>query len=211
MGIASGVFITGTDTDVGKTLVSAVVAMALEYPYWKPVQAGIVPSTDAQTVRSLTRGAVEVIPEQYCLSRPLSPHKAAEIDAVQIAVSDFTVPTVPCVAEGAGGLLVPLNQHQTVADLASHLDLPCILVVRLRLGCINQTMLTLEAMKTRGLKCVGLIFTQDDEVHSKSSILTLTGLPCLLHVQDLADSYSADGVAELAKQLKTDLILRPQS
>ena len=149
------VFVTGTDTDVGKTLVCAWLAQHWRAHYWKPIQSG--PQLDRDTIASLAPAAT-IIPSRHCLSQPLSPHAAARHDKVTIHVSDFMAPAVsPLVVEGAGGVLVPLNDHHTMLDLMAHLGLPVLLVARSGLGTINHTLLSLMALRQRNLTVLGVV------------------------------------------------------
>ena len=150
------VFVTGTDTDVGKTLVSAWLVRHWKAAYWKPVQAG--PDADGLAVRNLAPDA-EIFPSAYALSQPLSPHLAAERDGVAISVSSFALPRTdrPLVVEGAGGVMVPLNADHTMLDLMERLMLPTIVVARSTLGTINHTLLTLTALRGRAIPILGVV------------------------------------------------------
>ncbi|HEX8427984.1 dethiobiotin synthase [Hymenobacter sp.] len=154
-------FITGIGTDVGKTLVSAILTEALQADYWKPVQAGLEPTTDAATVRSLVQNPVSRFwPERHRLQLPASPHAAAAAEGLTIRPTDFELPQTNnhLLVEGAGGLLVPLAPGFLLADLAQQFDLDVVVVSRNYLGSINHTLLTLEALLARGLRVRGLVF-----------------------------------------------------
>ncbi|MGN6591673.1 MAG: dethiobiotin synthase [Terriglobales bacterium] len=150
-----GVFVTGTDTGVGKTVVASL--LTLGWPgahYWKPIQCGADPSTDRESVAQATGlPAKRILPEAYNLALPQSPHVAAAAEGASIERARLALPRVegPFVVEGAGGVLVPLNQHDTMADLMSWLRLPVVLVARTQLGTLNHTLLSLEALRRRGL------------------------------------------------------------
>ena len=135
------IFITGTDTDVGKTAVSAWACQAWDADYWKPVQAGLEPTTDTETVMRLGGLSRSRFIPPYELTAPITPHAAAAIDGVIIALDDFERPQTnrPLVVEGAGGILVPLNDRDLMVDLVKHLDIPVIVVARSGLGTINHT------------------------------------------------------------------------
>ena len=152
------VFVTGTDTDVGKTVVSAILAQGWGARYWKPLQAGTEGGTDSQAVASWL-GQDRVLPEHAVLSRPLSPNQAAEQDGVSLELASIQLPAWPgpLVVEGAGGLMVPLNQQHTMLDLMARLGLPVVLVARSGLGTLNHSLLSLAMLKARGLKLLGLI------------------------------------------------------
>jgi len=173
-----GLVITGIGTDVGKTVVSAIVAQALGYDYWKPVQAGDLDNSDTKKVGKLTQGIV-CLPERYRLTVPASPHHAANIDQLTISPNDFPLPTTdrPLLIEGAGGVMVPFNNQGLVfADLMEYWKLPVIVVSRHYLGSINHTLLTLEALKSRKINVAGIVFVGDENVATESIILKKTGV-----------------------------------
>ena len=152
--------ISGTDTGVGKTLLSAILMSALpEYYYWKPIQAGIGDGTDSATVQRLSDCLPErILPEAYILSQPLSPHRAAEIDGVEISYSKMRLPEYsPLIIEGAGGLLVPLSDNLLFADIFKSWELPVLLACRSGLGTINHTLLSIEAMQKRKIPLLGCV------------------------------------------------------
>jgi dethiobiotin synthetase len=194
-------FVTAIDTDSGKTLVSAILCEALQADYWKPVQAGL--PRDADTVRSLLTHNATIFPETYLLNTPASPHAAARIDGVEIKLSNFSVPQThkPLVIEGAGGCLVPLNDHDFVIDIARQCDATLVLVADLYLGSINHTLLTLEALKKRALPVKGIIFNGEPNPESERIILKHAGLPCLLRITRAA-KIDQQIVREYAQQLK---------
>ena len=168
-----GFFVTGTDTDVGKTVVSAWLVAQLGACYWKPVQAGNHPETDSDIVRRLS-GVPEkrILAEAYVLPEPIAPHEAAQRAGVSIDLARLVPPSCdrPLVVEGAGGLLVPLNDRAFVADLASELHLPIILVARSTLGTINHTLLSLEAIRRRGLHLAGVVVNGPETPHNRAAI-----------------------------------------
>lgn len=179
-------FITGIGTDVGKTFVSAILTEALQADYWKPVQAGLDPSTDAGTVRSLVQNSVsQFFPERYRLLMPASPHAAAAAEGLTIQLQDFTLPDTPnhLLVEGAGGLLVPLAPGLLIADLVRHLGLEVVVVSRNYLGSINHTLLTLEALKARGIQVRGLVFNGEPNPATEEFISQHTGVPLMPRVR----------------------------
>ena len=153
MTLPARVYVTGTDTDVGKTVVSALLCQVLGRPYWKPVQAGR--PTDTDTVKALV--GVETHPEAYVLDRPASPHASAFDEGVQITLDRIAAPTGPLVAEGAGGWMVPYSNTLMQADIVQHLGLPVVVVARSGLGTLNHTLLTLRAIRADQVEVVGLI------------------------------------------------------
>jgi len=165
--------VTGTDTDVGKTVFAAALAGALSATYWKPVQTGLADGADTDTVRSL--GIERRLPEVYRLTPPLSPHRAAELDGVAIDPARLVVPRVdgPMVIEGAGGALVPLTRSLTMADLFASWGLPVILVARTGLGTINHSLLSIEALRARKISIAGIAFVGDANPDSETTIATM--------------------------------------
>lgn len=175
-------FITGIGTDVGKTLVSAILTEALQADYWKPVQAGLEPTTDAATVRSLVQNPVSRFwPERHQLQLPASPHAAAAAEGILLQPADFQLPdtTNHLLVEGAGGLLVPLAPGFLMADLAQQFALDVVVVSRNYLGSINHTLLTLEALQARGLRVRGLVFNGEPTPATEDFIAEHTGVPLM--------------------------------
>ena len=166
-----GVFITGTDTDIGKTLISAWLVKNWSAEYWKPVQSGGLDRTDSDCVRSLVPWSI-IHPSVYTLDLPLSPHEAAARQGVEIRMESFVLPAAKefLVVEGAGGVLVPLNDRQVMADLMKHLNLPAILVAKSGLGTINHTLLSLEAMRKREIAVLGVIMNGPINRENKGAI-----------------------------------------
>jgi malonyl-CoA O-methyltransferase len=158
-----GVFVTGTDTGVGKTVVSAVLVKAWGADYFKPVQTGLAEEGgDTATIAALAgAGPRRLHPPVHAFDPPVSPHLAAEEGGTSIGLDDFDLPDPgrPLVVEGAGGALVPLSGDETMLDLMARLDLPVVVVVADRLGAINQALLTLQALRGRGLEVVGVVLT----------------------------------------------------
>jgi len=181
-------FVSGTDTDVGKTVASAWLMLHLEASYWKPIQAGLDGETDEAAVRRMT-GASEsrFVPSTYALPDPMSPHEAARRAGVTIGLDRFELPDVPgpLVVEGAGGLMVPLNDTAYVIDLIAQLGLPTILVCRSTLGTINHTLLSLEALRRRGLAVAGAILNGPLTPHNRAAIETYGAVRVLAEIPPL--------------------------
>jgi len=200
-------FITGIGTGVGKTLVSAIVAEALDAYYWKPVQAGFDAGTDAEWVaQRLSRPSGRVLPEGYQLKKPASPHIAAREEGLTIHVEDLAarMPAArPLVVEGAGGLLVPLNENEFMADLALRLGSVVVLVSRNYLGSINHSLLTAEVCRTRGLTVAGWIFN-DQYGDYEEEIARWSGYPKLGSVP-YSEEPGAAFVREQAGRLRPAL------
>lgn len=155
-------FVTGTDTNVGKTVASALLCAALGAIYWKPIQTGRRQGTDRRKVIELAGlPRFRAIREAYCLAPPLSPHLAAQISRVQIELEKISLPrilpTENLVVEGAGGVLVPINKKYLMVDLMKRLRLPVLLVARTSLGTINHTLLSLAALRSRRVPVRGVI------------------------------------------------------
>lgn len=167
----SGVFVTGTDTDVGKTMVSAWLVRSWRADYWKPVQSGVGQGADIEVIRQVCPDA-RLHPSAYLLSQPLSPHDAAEKDGLRIRLGAFALPATDrtLVVEGAGGVLVPLNDRHLMVDLMEHLGLPIIVVARSGLGTINHTLLTLEALRHRNLPIAGVILNGPHNPANRAAI-----------------------------------------
>ena len=165
-------FVTGTDTDVGKTIFSAALAGALAATYWKPIQAGTLDHSDSDTVQRLSGLPNEqILAEGYRLTTACSPHRAAEVDRVQIDPDRLRLPdTDPLVVEGAGGLLVPISRQMLVIDLIAAWHLPVVLVARTTLGTINHSLLSIEALKTRNIPLIGIAFVGEPNSDSETVI-----------------------------------------
>ena len=154
------IFVTGIGTGIGKTICSAILTHYLKADYWKPIQSGDLHATDSMRVNELLEGDVVIYPERHLLKLAASPHKSASLEDVTITLTDFEIPrtTNHLVVEGAGGLFVPLNDHCFIIDLIQCLAIPIALVVQDYLGCINHTLLSINAIKERNMKLKYLIF-----------------------------------------------------
>lgn len=176
------IFVTGIGTDVGKTVVSAILTEALEADYWKPVQAGDLDNSDTIKVKNLiTNSKTTIHPEAYQLTQPMSPHAAAEIDNVEIDLSKIQLPETlnNLIVEGAGGLMVPLNDEDLILDLIVKLDMEVVLVSQNYLGSINHTILSVEVLKARGVNVIGVIFNGEENRETEKYILKYSNLKCL--------------------------------
>ncbi len=172
----STIVVTGTDTDIGKTVFAAALTRALGARYWKPVQAGTDDGTDRQRVARLAGIAPDrLLPEAYRLATPCSPHRAAAIDGVTIDLDRLALPQVdgPLVVEGAGGVLVPIVSATTFADLFARWACPVVLVARTGLGTINHSLLSIEALRARGVAIRGIAFVGDAVEDSEATIARL--------------------------------------
>ena len=177
-------FVTGIDTDSGKTLVSAILCEALKADYWKPVQAGL--PLDRETAKSLVSDpSITFHDEQYFLKLPASPHAAAKLEDIRIEMDCFSLPVSnkPLVIEGAGGCLVPLNDENFIIELASRFNSEVVLVADLYLGSINHTLLTVSELRRRNLPVKGLIFNGERNPQSEEIILQHADMRCLLRIE----------------------------
>lgn len=160
MNIENSFFITGIGTSVGKTVVSAVFAQHFQAGYWKPVQSGSLAQSDSIEVAGLIDNHLTTYPERFRLQLAVSPHQAADAEGLRIELSDFELPETggPLIVEGAGGLFVPINDRNFVIELIQQLQLPAVLVVRDYLGCINHTLLSVQALKAAHIPVAYVVF-----------------------------------------------------
>lgn len=199
-------FIVGIGTEVGKTVVSSWLALALSGSYWKPVQSGSLDHTDSDEVCRLTGGKVKIFPSAYQFIDPISPHAAASRAKTEIDVSRLIRPTLerkednPLIIEPAGGLLSPLNDTTRMVDLI-HLNDEVILVSKHYLGSINHTLLTYECLRSRKLIIKGIIFVGEDNLETETVILKSTGLPCLGKLP-IFKNLSFESIYRFANQTK---------
>jgi dethiobiotin synthetase len=180
------IFVTGIGTDIGKTVVSAVLVEALKADYWKPVQTGSFFSRDTVEVkRIISNTKSQFHPESYLLKQPMSPHAAAELEGVEIHMDQINLPqtTNHLVIEGAGGLMVPLNRNHFMIDLIQKFDAEVILVVKNYLGSINHTLLSIDVLKSRGLKIMGIVINEEPHALSENIILQYSGLKLLGRIE----------------------------
>ncbi|MCK1732230.1 dethiobiotin synthase [Bradyrhizobium sp. 142] len=168
------IVVVGTDTGIGKTVFSAGLANLLGANYWKPVQAGLEGETDAQLVERLgCLDADRILPELYRLRTPASPHHSAEIDGIRIDVDLLKLPEKndrPLVIEGAGGVMVPLNYGRLYIDVFEQWQVPVVLCASTRLGTINHSLLSLEALRRRQIRILGIAFIGEKNPESESAV-----------------------------------------
>lgn len=178
-------FVTGIDTDAGKTIASAILVEKLKADYWKPIQAG--EPTDSNTVRSLIGSERVIHPEGIVLKAPMSPHAAAKLEDINLRAAQLKAPETEntLLIEGAGGLLVPINDDEFVINLAKQFDAEVILVSRNYLGSINHTMLSIAYLKENGFKIAGIIFNDTPNPETERFILQYSQLPCLGRIKPL--------------------------
>jgi len=178
-------FVTGISTEVGKTIASAIIVEALQADYWKPVQAGDLDNSDSHKIENLISNTkTKIHPNSYALNTPMSPHAAAGIDQVKIALNRIVEPDTNnhLVIEGAGGLLVPLNDTDTILDLIKP-EYKVVVVSRHYLGSINHSLLTLNALREKGFT-VGIIFSGNEHPTTEEIILKKTGVKMLGRINE---------------------------
>ena len=197
------IFVTGIGTDVGKTIVAAILTEALQADYWKPIQCGSLELTDTERVKRLVESKQSFFhPEAYRLRTPASPHHAAEIEETKIHWGKLKLPETnnTLVVEGAGGILVPFNyKGETMLDMAKNWETEVVVVSRNYLGSINHTLLTLKILQNSGVKVLGLIFNGEPNPSTEDVILKTTKVPLLGRIKeeyeftkDLITAYSRD-------------------
>lgn len=167
-------FVTGIGTNVGKTVVAAVLTEALQADYWKPIQSGTIEGMDSGTIRSLISNSKSVIhPETYLLKQPLSPHFAAKLENIAIDLNKINLPltTNHLIIEGAGGLLVPINDTHYVIDIAKKTDCEIVLVISSYLGCINHALLSIDYLVRNNFKIHSLVFNGAFDKEVRDAIL----------------------------------------
>ncbi|WP_298222487.1 dethiobiotin synthase [Flavobacterium sp.] len=199
-------FITGIGTDVGKTIAAAIITEALQADYWKPIQAGDLDNSDSHKIeRYLSNTQSKIHPNSYRLHTPASPHLAAKLDGITINLINIVEPKTKnhLVIEGAGGVLVPLNDTDCIIDLIQS-DYKVIVVSRHYLGSINHTLLTIEALRQRNIKVARIIFNGDENQATESIILHKTGIKMIGRIND-EPYFDANVVAEYADTFRENL------
>ncbi|WP_310594402.1 dethiobiotin synthase [Flavobacterium sp.] len=200
-------FITGISTDVGKTVASAIIVEALQADYWKPIQAGDLGHSDTHKVQSLiTNTQSQFHTNSYALQTPASPHLAAAKDGITIDLNQIKEPqtTNHLVIEGAGGILVPLNDTESVADIIQP-DYKVIVVSRHYLGSINHTLLTVEALQNRKIQVAGIIFSGEENTSSEQIILNRTGVICIGRIGE-EPYFDTNVIVEYADLFRENLL-----
>lgn len=198
-------FITGISTEVGKTVASAIITEALKADYWKPIQAGELEDCDTKKVRQLVSNATSRFHKNaYALKTPMSPHAAANIDNVSIQLKNINAPKTKnnLVIEGAGGLLVPLNDTQTILDIIKP-NYKVIVVSRHYLGSINHTLLTVNLLKAKGFE-VFLLFSGDEHKTTEDIIKTMTNVPVIGRIEE-EPYFDQNVVKEYAEKFKASI------
>jgi len=198
------IFVTGIGTDVGKTVVASVLVEALKADYWKPVQTGSFFSTDTSTVQKwVSNPESKFHPEGYSLKQYMSPHAAAELENVEISIASCKLPETDntLIIEGAGGLMVPLNRKEFMIDMIEQYDAEVVLVVQNYLGSINHTLLSVDVLKHRKLKILGLVFNGPPHQLSEDIILDYCGLKVLGRINKEKE-LNAEVIASYAREFE---------
>lgn len=202
-----GFFVTGIGTDVGKTVASAILVEALKADYWKPVQSGNQDFTDADFIREYTIHHQTIHPEEYLFKEPVSPHLAAKYEDKYIDIQNFILPKSNnyLVVEGAGGLMVPLNEKYLIKDLITKLQLPVILVSMNYLGSINHTILTINALRQFNIDIAGIIFNGMANSDSERYVQHYSGVKLLGKIPK-ADIMSKGFIVQQAEAIRGKLM-----
>lgn len=194
-------FVTGIGTEIGKTVTSAVLTEHLKADYWKPIQSGDLHDSDTMKVEGLiSNNKTRFHPEAYRLTQPFSPHYSAQLDGVEINLDAIVSPQTKnnLIVEGAGGLMVPLNEKDLMIDLIQKLGLEVILVSKNYLGSINHTLLSVEALRSRNIVIKGIVFNGEANEASESIINKMTGLNVIAHIPVL-ESVSKESIKQVAE------------
>ncbi len=202
------IFVTGIGTDIGKTIVSAVLVEALQADYWKPVQSGGLDYSDTQRVSNLISNTKsKFFPEAYRFKNPVSPHLAADMEGTEINPAAFVLPETNnrLVIEGAGGLMVPLTNTFLMLDLIKQLDAAVVLVSKNYLGSINHTLLSASVLKAHNIPVLGIIFSGNEHLASETVILSLSQLPLIGKVEQ-TDIIDKSFVKRHAEKIKSQLL-----
>jgi dethiobiotin synthetase len=202
----SSLFITGTDTGVGKTVVSAILTLNMNLVYWKPIQCGLDEETDTEFIKRVTKLAEHnIIQELFRLKLPRSPHEAAEAEGLEIHSRNFSLPEIQSkklLIEGAGGLFVPINYEFMMIDLIKQLNSKVILVCRTQLGTLNHTLMSLEALKSRDIPVLGLILNGPKDSENEKSLAKLSYAPILGHI-DIMEEINTETLKKAFKNIKS--------
>lgn len=201
-------FVTGIDTNVGKTVVSAILVEALKADYWKPIQSGSIEGCDSDFIREYTTNAGKIYKEVYALKEPVSPHLAAKYDNKIIDLQSIKIKNENnnLIVEGAGGVLVPLSTNILIIDLIKSLQLPVIVVSKNYLGSINHTLLTIQVLKQYNIPISGIIFNGTPNIDSEEYILKYSQVRLLGKVP-VTDKMSKEFIIEQSMQLRKNLYL----
>lgn len=202
------IFVTGIGTDVGKTVVSSILVEALQADYWKPVQTGSYFSTDAAKVlKFISNTRTKVHPESYVLKQYMSPHAAAELEGIHISLDEMHLPKTDnstLIIEGAGGIMVPLNENDFIIDIITRFECEVVLVVQNYLGSINHTILSIDALKFRNIKLLGIVFNGPPHKLSEDIIMKYAAVPCIGRIYK-ESVINAEVISKYAQQFAESL------
>lgn len=201
------IFVTGIGTDVGKTVASAIICEALQADYWKPVQTGSYFSTDSDKLKKYLKNTrTKIHPESFVLRQYMSPHAAAELEGKHITLDAIQLPQTDnvLVIEGAGGIMVPLNDREFIVDLIVKCQAEVVLVIQNYLGSINHSILSIDALKFRNIPVLGIVFNGPPHKLSEDIILSYSGLKCLGRIQK-ESVINSDVISKYAAQFAETL------
>jgi dethiobiotin synthetase len=197
-------FVTGIGTGIGKTIISAIITEKLQADYWKPIQSGDLDQSDSFKIESLiSNGKTIIHKEAFRLTQPLSPHLSAKLDQIELNINKLQTPATSntLIIEGAGGLMVPLNDQELMIDYIKSLQIEVILVSQNYLGSINHTLLSIEVLKARNISIKGLIFNGASNNETERYITQYSKLPILGFIPEL-QTVSKDAVKEAGQYLE---------
>lgn len=185
----NNIFVTGTDTGIGKTIVSAILVSGLNASYWKPIQCGLDQETDSEFVQRVTTSTGMIFPEAYRLCQPMSPHVAAPYDGIAIDLDSVTLPQCagPLIIEGAGGVYVPLNERVFMIDLIRRLDIPVLVVSSSRVGTINHTLLTLRYLREYGCTVFGVVVNGPVNCSNREAITLYGQVDVIAEIEEMTE------------------------
>ncbi len=199
--------IVGIHTGIGKTVCSAIMTQALDYDYWKPVQAGDLDASDSLFIKNhISNPLSKIHPEAYRLTEPMSPHAAAKIDNTEITLDALQLPMIEngLIVETAGGIMSPLSDRLVVLDLVKHLGLPVVLVTQDYLGSINHTLLSIEILRGANVPILGLVFSGEKVATTRDYIQQYAGLETLLEIP-FFERLDRDTLVRFAIYISKDL------
>ncbi len=205
------IFVTAIDTNVGKTIVSAILCKALGADFWKPIQCGDLDNSDTIKVKRMTANYPgRIHPEAFALKHAVSPPSAAQKEGVEISLDEIHIPPTEnnLIIEGAGGIMVPINLEHTICDLIQYLEAEVVVVSKNYLGSINHTLLTVEMLKNKGVKVHGVIMIGAENPASEQAITSISGLPVLAHIvwSNLLDMHYVDSEADRLQPILENLL-----
>ena len=197
-------FITGIGTEVGKTIASAIITQALKADYWKPIQAGELDTSDTMKVQSLVSNEKSKFhTERYRLNEPMSPHASAKKDNITIDINQIDTPKTNnhLIIEGAGGLLVPLNNKDTILNLIKKTKCEVILISKHYLGSINHSLMSIEILKKNNIPIKGILFNGEENKETEDIIVKMTGINVLGRIE-IIKNLNRKKIDDIAEKIK---------